>query len=50
MDKNKYAHGKHVSCNTLTHSTNEDFLNIKLKGDPKSRTLSRTSDTTGTRV
>jgi hypothetical protein len=38
------GHGKHVSCNTLTHSTNEDLLNIKCKGDPKSRTLSRTSD------
>ena len=40
---------KHVPCNTLTHSTNEDLLNIKRKGDPKSRTLSRTSDTTETR-
>jgi hypothetical protein len=26
--------------------TNEDLLNIKRKGDPKSRTLSCTSDTT----
>jgi hypothetical protein len=42
------AHCKHVPCNTLTHSTNEDLLNIKRKGDPKSRTLSRTSDTTET--
>ena len=40
---------KHVSCNTLTDSTNEDLLNIKSKGDTKSRTLSRTSDTTETR-
>jgi len=29
----------------LTHSTNEDLLNIKRKGDPKSRTLSRMSET-----
>jgi hypothetical protein len=28
---------------------NEDLLNIKRKGDPKSRTLSRTSDTTESR-
>ena len=35
--------------NTLTHSTNKDLLNIKRKGDLKSRTLSRTSDTTETR-
>jgi hypothetical protein len=32
-----------------THSTNEDLLNIKCKGDPKSYALSRTSDTTETR-
>jgi hypothetical protein len=38
-----------VPCSTLTHSTNEDLLNIKRKGDPKSRTLSPTSDTTETR-
>ena len=44
-DKKNSAHCKHVPCNTLTHSTNEDLLNIKCKGDPKSRTLSRTSDT-----
>jgi hypothetical protein len=31
------------------HVTNEDLLNIKRKGDPKSCTLSRTSDTTETR-
>ena len=37
---------KHIPCNTLTHSTNEDLLSIKRKGDPKSRTLSCTSDTT----
>ena len=43
------AHCKHVPCNTLTHSTNEDLLSIKRKGDTKSRTLSRTSDTTETR-
>ena len=24
-----------VPCNTLTHSTNEDLLNIKRKGDPE---------------
>jgi len=41
MDKKKSTQCKHVPCNTLTHSTNE--------GDPKSRTLSRTSDTTETR-
>ena len=40
------AHCKHVPCNTLAHSTNEDLLYLKLKGDTKSRTLSRTSDTT----
>ena len=43
------AHCKHVQCSTLTHSTNEDPLNIKCKGDAKSRTLSRTSDITETR-
>jgi hypothetical protein len=43
------AHCKHVPCNTLTHSTNEDLLNIKCKGDGKSWTLSRTSDITETR-
>jgi hypothetical protein len=36
MNKKKSAHCKHVPCNTLTHSTNEDLLNIKRKGDPKS--------------
>ena len=41
-------HCKHVQCNTLTHYSNED-LSIKRKGDPKSRTLSRTSDITETR-
>ena len=45
MDKKKFCHCRHVLCNTLTHSTNEDLLNIKRKGDPKSRT----SDTTETR-
>ena len=25
----------YVPCNTLTHSTNEDLLNIKRKGDPE---------------
>ena len=49
MDKKKLTHCKHVPCNTLTHSTNEDLLNIKRKGDSQSRTLSRTSDTTETR-
>ena len=43
------AHCKHVPCSTLTHSTDEDLLNIKRKGDTKSRLLSRTSDTTETR-
>jgi hypothetical protein len=47
--KKKSTHCKHVPCNTLTHSTNEDLFKIKRKGDPKSRTLSRTSDTTETR-
>ena len=42
MDKKKSTHCKHVPCNTLTHPTNEDLLNIKRKGAPKSRTLSRT--------
>jgi hypothetical protein len=37
-----------VPCNTLTHSTNEDLHNIKRNCDPKSHTLSRTSDTTET--
>ena len=45
MDKKHSTHCKHVLCSSLTHSTNEDLLNIKRKGDPKSRTLSRTSDT-----
>ena len=43
------AHCNHVPCNTLTHSTNAYLLNIKRKGDTKSRTLSCTSDTTETR-
>jgi hypothetical protein len=38
-----------VPCSTLTHSTDEDLLNIKHKGDAKSQTLSPTSDTTETR-
>ena len=49
MNKKKSTLCKHVPCNALTHSTNEDLLNIKRKGDPKSHTLSRTSDTTETR-
>ena len=49
MDKKNSTHCKHVPYNTLTHSTNENLLNIKRKGDPTSRTLSRTSDTTETR-
>ena len=49
MDKKKSAHCKHIPCNTLTHSTNEDLLNIKRKCAPKSCALSRTSDTTETR-
>ena len=44
MNKKKLALCKHVPCSTLTHSTNEDLLSIKCKGDPKSRT----SDTTET--
>ena len=50
--KKKSTLCKHVPCNIITQSTNEDLLNIKRKGDPKSRTLPRTSDTTetGTRV
>jgi len=36
------VHCKHVQCKTLTHSTNKDLLNIKRKGDPIFRTLSRT--------
>jgi hypothetical protein len=43
------AHYKHVPCSTLTHSTNEDLLNINRKSDAKSRILSHTSDTTETR-
>ena len=35
-------------CNTLTHSINEDLLNIKRKGDPEV-SYPRTSDTTETR-
>ena len=31
--KKNLTHCKHVPCNTLTHSTNEDLLNIKRKGD-----------------
>ena len=48
MDKKKSAHCKHVPCITLTHSTNEYLFSIKRKGDPKSCTLSYTSDTTET--
>ena len=47
--KKSSAHCKHVPCNTLTRSTNEELLNTKRKGDPKSRILSRTSDTPETR-
>ena len=47
MDKIKFC--AFVNTFTVTHSTNEDLRNIKCKGDPKSRTLSRTSDTTETR-
>ena len=47
--KKNSAHCNRVPCNTLTHSTNEDLLSIKRKGDPKSLTLSHTSDTTETR-
>jgi hypothetical protein len=48
MNKNISTHCKHIPRNTLTHATNEDILNIKREGDPKSRTLFRTSDTTET--
>ena len=48
MDIFVSAHCKHVPCSTLTHSTKEDLLNIKHKDDAKSRTLSRSSDTTET--
>ena len=48
MDIFLSAHCKRVPCNTHTHSTKEDLLNIKRKGDPKSQTLSLTSDTTET--
>ena len=34
-NKKKSTFYKHVPCNTLTHSTNEDLLNIKRKGDPE---------------
>jgi hypothetical protein len=37
-----------VNTFRVTHSTNEDLLNIKCKDDAKSRILSRTSDTTET--
>jgi hypothetical protein len=33
--KKKLTLCKHVPCNTITHSTNEDLLNIKRKGDPE---------------
>jgi hypothetical protein len=33
--KNISTYCKHVPCNTLTHSTNEDLLNIKRKGYPE---------------
>ena len=50
MNKKNSTLCKHVPCSTLTHSTNEDLLNIKrAKVILKSRTLSRTSDTTETR-
>lgn len=42
-----FLHIVNMLCSTLTHSTNED-LNINRKGDPKSRTLSCTSDSTET--
>ena len=38
-----------VNMFRVTHSTNEDLLNIKRKGDPKPCTLSHMSDTTETR-
>jgi hypothetical protein len=45
IKKNLYI----VNTSRVTHSTNEELLNIKRKGDHKSRTLSRTSDTTEAR-
>jgi hypothetical protein len=33
--KKKLTLCKHVPCSTLTHSTNEDLLSIKCKGDPE---------------
>ena len=33
MAKKFSTHCKHVPCSTLTHSTNEDLLNIKRKCD-----------------
>ena len=49
MDIFFFLHIVNTLCNTLAHSTNEDLLNIKNKGDTKYQTLSRTSDTTETR-
>ena len=34
-NKKKSTLCKHVPCSTLTHSTNEDLLNIKRQGDPE---------------
>ena len=48
--KKQSAHCKHVPCSTLTHSTNDDLLSIKRKGDPKSRTFSCTFNTTKTQA
>ena len=49
MNKKKSTLCQHVPCSTLPHSTNEDLLNIKRKGDHEVSYLSRTSDTTETR-
>ena len=35
MTKKISTHCKNVPCSKLTHSTNEDLLNIKRKGDPE---------------
>ena len=49
MDIFFFLHIVNTLCNTLAHSTNEDLLSIKRKGDANSRTFSRTSDITETR-
>ena len=48
-NKKKSTLCKHVPCNTLTHSTNEDLLNIKRKCDPEVSYPLSYVDTTETR-